>query len=460
MEEHMEKLADEDVRRETREIRKVAFASFIGTAIEFYDFYIYGTAAALVFGTVFFPELSSVSGTLAALATFGVAFFARPLGGVIFGHYGDKVGRKTMLIFSLLLMGLSTFLVGLLPGYATIGVAAAVLLVILRFLQGIGLGGEWGGAVLMAAEHAPPSKRGFYTSFPQVGPSIGFLLSNGSFLLLTATLSKEQFASWGWRMPFLLSIVLVGIGLFIRARVAETPVFKRVMETRTEARVPVMDMVRTYPLVLALASGAAILVFGFFYILTVFSVSYGTTNLGLPNTTMLYCTIISIVFMSIGVPIFAVLSDSVGRRNIYLVGSALAGLWAFPMFWLFDTKNPAFIALALSVGMVFFAMMYGPMAAFFSELFGTRVRYSGASVSYSLGGILGAALAPTIATQLLSATGTSLSISLYIAIMALITFVCTFLLSETYLTDLSSIRSEERRLITEGSTTGKHKTSR
>ena len=215
-----------------------------------------------------------------------------------------------------------------------------------------------------------------------------------------------------------------------------------------------MDMVRTYPLVLALASGAAILMFGYFYILTVFSVSYGTTNLGLPNTTMLYCTIISIVFMGIGVPIFAVLSDSVGRRNIYLVGSALAGLWAFPMFWLFDTKTPALIALALSVGMVFFAMMYGPMAAFFSELFGTRVRYSGASVSYSLGGILGAALAPTIATQLLSATGTSLSISLYIAIMALITFVCTFLLSETYLSDLSRIRSEERRLIAEGSTTG------
>jgi len=226
MEERMEKLADEDVRRETREIRKVAFASFTGTAIEFYDFYIYGTAAALVFGTVFFPELSSVSGTLAALATFGIAFFARPLGGVIFGHYGDKVGRKTMLIFSLLLMGLSTFLVGLLPGYATMGVAVAALLVILRFLQGIGLGGEWGGAVLMAAEHAPPGKRGFYTSFPQVGPSIGVLLSNGIFLLLTATLSKEQFVSWGWRVPFLLSIVLVGIGLFIRVRVAETPVFK------------------------------------------------------------------------------------------------------------------------------------------------------------------------------------------------------------------------------------------
>ena len=332
-------------------MKKIAFASFVGTAIEFYDFYIYGTAAALVFGPVFFPEFSPAAGTLASLATFGVAFLARPLGGVIFGHYGDRVGRKAMLIFSLLVMGLATFFVGLLPGYATIGVAAPLLLVTLRFLQGIGLGGEWGGAVLMAAEAAPPGKRAFYSGFAQMGPPVGFLLSSGAFLLFAYTLSEEQFASWGWRVPFLFSIVLVAIGLFVRASVAETPVFKEVMETQTEAQVPIVDVLRTYPKTVGLASLAGSVMFTFFFVITVFSLSYGVTQLGLSRSTMLYCIMVSIVCMGVGIMLFATLSDRLGRRNLALFSAGFLGLWAFPMFWLVDTGNPVLISLSFSIAL-------------------------------------------------------------------------------------------------------------
>ena len=446
----MERLADENIGQETTSMGKIAFASFIGTAIEFYDFYIYGTAAALVLGGVFFPEATPLRGTLLAFATFAVGFAARPLGGIVFGHYGDRVGRKAMLLFSLLVMGVATFLIGLLPGYAAIGITAPVLLVILRFLQGVGLGGEWGGAVLMATEHAPTDKRGFYSSFPQVGPAVGFLLSSGLFLLLTVSLSEEQFNAWGWRIPFLLSIVLVVIGLYVRITIAETPIFKRAMETQTRARVPFLDMVRTYPIVLALTSGGILLAYVLFYIITTFSLSYGTTLLGLPSSTVLYCTMIAVGLMGVGVPIFAVLSDKMGRRRLCLGAAVLAGLWAFPLFWLFNTGRPTLIALGFSVGMIIFAMLYGPMGAFLPELYGTRLRYSGAAVSYNLGGVLGGALAPIIATQLLASTGASWAISVYILAMAVVTFVSVFLLSETYLTDLSELRCEERELIAEG----------
>jgi metabolite-proton symporter len=427
---------------------KVAFASFVGTAIEFYDFYIYGTAAALVLGGAFFPEFSEAAGTLAAFATFAVAFFARPVGGVVFGHFGDRVGRKAMLVTTLLIMGVATFLIGLLPGYASIGIAAPILLVALRFLQGFGLGGEWGGAVLMATEHATRGRRGFYSSFPQMGPAVGFLLSSGLFLVLTATLSEGQFASWGWRIPFLFSVVLVAIGLYVRVTIAETPVFREAMETQTRARVPFFDMVRTYPLVLLLSSGGMTLAYVLFYTITTFSLSYGTAELGLPSTILLYCTMIAVAIMGLGIPFFAALSDRVGRRSLCLGAAALAGLWAFPLFWLIDTANPLLIALSFSVGMVIFAMLYGPMGAFLPELYGTRLRYSGAAVSYNLGGVFGGAFAPLIAGQLLASTGGSWSISLYVLAMAVVSFVCTSLLSETYLTDLAEIRSEERQLIT------------
>ncbi len=443
----MENTASAGSREAPTSMRKVAFASFIGTAIEFYDFYIYGTAAALVLGGVFFPEFSAAAGTLAAFATFAVAFFARPLGGVLFGHYGDRLGRKKMLIFSLLMMGVATFMIGLLPGYAAIGIAAPILLVVLRFFQGLGLGGEWGGAVLLATEHATEGKRGLYSSFPQMGPAAGFLLSSGLFLFLTLNLSPEQFAAWGWRIPFLFSIVLVAIGLYVRFSISETPVFRRAMETQTRARVPFFDMVRTYPAVLLLSAGAISLTYVLFYTITTFSLSYGTTELGLQNSTLLYCTMISVLVMGLSVPIFASLSDRIGRRKLCMAGAALAAVWAFPMFWLINTGNPVFIAVAFSVGMLAFAILYGPMGAFLPELFGTRLRYSGASVSYNLGGLLGGALAPTIAASLLVWAGGSWAISLYILGMAVFSFVCILFLSETYLTDMSEIRSEEKELL-------------
>src|SRR5919202_3496279 len=446
----MERLAGENIGQEATSMGKIGFASFIGTAIEFYDFYIYGTAAALVLGGVFFPESTPLRGTLLAFATFAVGFAARPLGGIVFGNYGDRAGRKAMLLFSLLVMGVATFLIGLLPGYAAIGITAPVLLVILRFLQGVGLGGEWGGAVLMATEHAPTDKRGFYSSFPQVGPAVGFLLSSGLFLLLTVSLSEEQFNAWGWRIPFLVSIVLVGTGRYVSVTIAETPIFKRAMETQTRARVPFLDMVRTYPRVLALTSGGILLAYVLFYIITTFSLSYGTTLLGLPNSTVLYCTMIAVGLMGVGVPIFAVLSDKMGRRRLCLGAAVLAGMLGLSLFLVFQTGGAVPIAPGFFVGMIIFSLLYGPMGAFLPELYGTRLRYSGAAVSYNLGGVLGGALAPIIATQLLASTGASWAISVYILAMAVVTFVSVFLLSETHLTDLSELRCEERELIAEG----------
>jgi len=445
----MERMGEEELERETTSMGKVAFASFIGTAIEFYDFYIYGTAAALVFGGVFFPEFAAATGTLASFATFAVAFFARPLGAVVFGHFGDRVGRKAMLIVSLLLMGVATFLIGLLPGFATIGYAAPLLLVLLRFLQGLGLGGEWGGAVLMATEHATEGRRGLYSSFPQMGPAAGFLLSSGLFLYLTLSLSEAQFAAWGWRIPFLASAVLVLIGLYVRVTIAETPVFRRAMEEGARARVPVWDMVRTYPLVLILASGGISLTYVIFYTITTFSLAYGTETLGLSSSTMLYCAMISVAVMGLAVPVFAVLSDRIGRRRLCLAAAALAAMWAFPLFWLLDTGNPVLIALSFTVGMIFFAMLFGPMGAYLPELFGTRLRYSGAAVSYNLGGVIGGGLGPIIASQLLILTGVSWSISLYMLLMSVVGFASIFFLSETYLSDISQMRSEERRLLSE-----------
>jgi len=430
---------------------RVAFASFIGTAIEFYDFYIYGTAAALAFTTVFAPEGLAGGGVaqLLAYAGFAVAFVARPVGGAVFGHFGDRVGRKTMLIFSLLLMGLATFLIGCLPGYASIGVAAPVLLAVLRFVQGFGLGGEWGGAVLLATEHATRGRRGLYSSFPQMGPAAGFLVANVLFIVLVSTLSEEQFVAWGWRVPFLFSIVLVGVGLYVRVSIAETPVFRRAMETQTRARVPALDMIRTYPAVLLLASGGISLAYVLFYTITTFSLSYGTGELGLRNSTLLYATLISVSIMGVAVPIFAVLSDRLGRRRLCMAGALLALLWAFPMFWLFDTGNPVLITIAFSVGMLAFAVLYGPMGAYLPELFGTRLRYSGASVSYNLGGVLGGAFAPILAASLLIVAGGSWAISLYIALMALLSFACLFFLSETHLSDISEMHAEERDLLTD-----------
>jgi metabolite-proton symporter len=432
---------------QTSDIKRVALASGIGTTIEWYDYFAYGNAAALIFGPLFFPEFSVVAGTLASLSTFAIGFAVRPFGGALFGHLGDKIGRKSMLVLSLLIMGLATFAIGLLPTYAAIGVAAPILLVSLRLVQGFAVGGEWGGAVLMAVEHAPEGKRGFYGSWPQVGVPAGVVLSNLVFLGSAAVLSEEQFAAWGWRVPFLLSIVLVAVGLFIRLRIEESPLFARVKETRSEARMPILDVFRTYPKEVVLAGGAFMANNATGYIVQVYILTYGTRALGFSITTMLTLVLITALVGIIGILGFSALSDVVGRRKVFLTGAVFQALWAFPFFWLINTGSVALIMVALIVAILASYSMYGPMAAMFAEIFGTRVRYTGASLGYQLGSIFGGGLAPLIAAALFAATGTTQSISIYIVAITVISFVAVFLLGETSQRDLGEVQDQERELV-------------
>jgi metabolite-proton symporter len=430
---------------QTSSIRQVVAASFIGTAIEWYDFFLYGTAAALVFPALFFPEFSELAGTLAAFSTYAVGFAARPLGGIVFGHYGDRIGRKAMLILSLLIMGIATFLIGLLPTFEQVGVLAPILLVVLRFFQGIGVGGEWGGAVLMAVEHSPEGRRGFYGSWPQMGVPAGLLLANLVFAATSATLPE----AWGWRVPFLLSIVLVGVGLFIRLRIMETPAFRQVQDSHTEADMPIIDVVRTYPKNVLLAMGMRVAENGTFYILTAFVLSYITAELGLEQGTGLTGVIIAATIGLITIPFFGALSDRVGRRPVYMFGAVFSLVFAFPFFWLLNTGVAPLIWLAIVLGVnLGHDSMYGPQAAYFSELFGTRVRYSGASLGYQLASVFAGGLAPLIATALLAASGYT-AVAIYMAIMALITVVSVVLASETFRGDILETQAEERRLIAE-----------
>jgi MFS transporter, MHS family, shikimate and dehydroshikimate transport protein len=446
-----EGLAGLDARSRQREIRKVAMASFIGTTIEWYDFFIYGTAAALVFGTLFFPEFSPLAGTLAAFSTFAVGFFARPVGGVIFGHFGDRIGRKTMLIISLMMMGIATFIIGLLPTYAAIGVAAPILLVLLRFVQGLGVGGEWGGAVLMAVEHAPPGKRGFYGSWPQMGVPAGLILSNLIFLSV-AGLPEEAFLAWGWRIPFLLSIVLVGVGLFIRFRVMESPGFARVKETGTESRMPILDVLRHHPKQVALAAGAFIIINAYFYILVSYIINYATAEAGMTRSAIITVVLLSSIVTFFVIPAAGALSDKVGRRTLYLIGTVGMGLSAFPLFWAADTGNVWLVLPAHIIGLAVLGLGYGPQAALYAEMFSTRLRYSGASLGYQGGSIFGGALAPIIATLLFAGTGTSTSIAIYIAVLAVISFICMWLITETYQKDIDEDVPEERKVTEEAVT--------
>jgi MFS transporter, MHS family, shikimate and dehydroshikimate transport protein len=443
----MERLGGEE-RGQISAIRQVAAASLIGTTIEWYDFFIYGTAAALVFPALFFPEFSETAGTLAAFATFGVGFFARPVGGVIFGHFGDRIGRKTMLVITLTMMGIATVIIGLLPGYAAIGIAAPILLVILRFVQGLGVGGEWGGAVLMAVEHSPPERRGFFGSWPQMGVPAGLILSNLIFLAV-AGLPEEQFLAWGWRIPFLLSIILVAVGLFIRLRIMESPAFNRVKETQTEARMPIGDVVRTYPKQVLLAAGAFIVINAYFYILVSYLISYATAQAGMSNNAIITVILISSVVSFFAMPLFAALSDRVGRRPVYLTGVVGMGISAFFLFWATDTASFWLVLPAHIFGLGALSAAYGPQAAFYAEMFGTRVRYSGISLGYQGGSIFGGALAPIIATWLYAQTQTSTSIAIYVAALAVLSFVCAYVATETYRVDIEAERPEERRLIAE-----------
>ncbi|HSE35840.1 MAG TPA: MFS transporter [Blastocatellia bacterium] len=426
-------------------IRKVAVASFIGTTIEWYDFFLYGTASALVFNKLFFPNYDPLTGTLASFGTYAVGFAARPIGGIVCGHYGDKIGRKSMLILTLLIMGVATFLIGCLPTYNEIGVWAPILLVVLRLAQGFGVGGEWGGAVLMAVEHAPSGRRGFYGSWPQIGVPAGLLLSTIVFAQISK-LPEQTFLAWGWRIAFLASIGLVGVGLFIRLAVVEPPVFARLKESGAGARLPILDAVRHHPKNVVLAMGARIAENGAFYLYTVFVLTYATQpSIGFPSSSVLRAISIGAMIHLFAIPTFGALSDWAGRRPVYLFGALFTGLFAFPFFWLIETSNTSLMVLAIALALgLGHAAMYGPQASFFSELFGTRVRYSGASLGYQLASVIAGGLSPLIATGLLKRYSSSWPIALFVMGMAAVTTLSVYWAAETAHSDIGEARPESR----------------
>ncbi|WP_338545118.1 MFS transporter [Pseudomonas benzopyrenica] len=409
---------------------RVATASFIGTAIEFYDFYVYATAAALVIGPVFFPQGSGMAQTLSAFITFGIAFLARPLGSLLFGHFGDRIGRKSTLVASLLLMGISTTLIGLLPGYASIGVWAPILLCLLRFGQGLGLGGEWGGAALLATENAPPGKRAWFGMFPQLGPSIGFLMANGLFLALALLLDDEQFRAWGWRIPFLLSALLVVVGLYVRLSLHETPVFAEAMARREKLRLPMVETFGKHGKAVLLGALSMVVCYALFYISTVFSLSYGVKNLGYSRQEFLGLLCIAVLFMALATPLSAWLADRFGRKPVLAVSAIAALLSGFAMEPLLTHGSSQAVGLFLALELFLMGMTFGPMGALLPEIFPTRVRYTGASAAYNLGGILGASLAPYAAQQLVEAGGLSW-VGGYVSAAAAISLVAVLCMRET-----------------------------
>jgi metabolite-proton symporter len=428
-------------------VRRVVTASLVGTSLEWYDFFLYGSAAALVFNKLFFPTFDPLTGTLLAFTTYAVGFVARPIGGIVFGHYGDKLGRKNVLVVTLLLMGIATVLIGLLPTYAQIGAGAPILLVTLRFIQGLGLGGEWGGAVLMSLEHGKPEQRGLAASWPQVGVPMGNLLATAVLGLMSLTLSEDAFLSWGWRLPFLLSGLLVLVGLWIRFTITESPLFAEVAESKKRARMPIVDVVRIYPRELLVAIGARIGTDIAFYTFVLFILAYITTTLGLPRTTGLIAVMVGSACQLVLIPLFGALSDRVGRKPVYLAGAAGAGVWVFVFFAMLDTKSTALIILTTVVALVFHAMMYGPQAAFMTEMFSTRLRYSGASLTYQVSGILGGGLAPLISLKLLDVYDTPMAVAVYVAAALGLTIVSLLLAPETRDIDLNAEREEEQKIL-------------
>lgn len=402
--------------------RRVLFASLIGTTIEFFDFYIYATAAVLVFPTLFFPSADPTTATLQSLATFALAFFARPVGSAIFGHFGDRVGRKATLVAALLTMGISTVLIGFLPTYASIGIAAPLLLALCRLGQGLGLGGEWGGAVLLATENAPPGKQAWYGMFPQLGAPLGFLLSTGSFLLLAQFLSEAQFFAWGWRIPFIASAALVFVGLWVRLRIEETPDFRKTIDANERVRLPMATVVTQHTRILIAGTFAAMATFVLFYLMTVFTLSWGTSRLGYSRETFLVMQMIGVLFFAATIPISALLADRYGRRRVLVLVSAAIALFGLVFAPLFSGGGVFGTVVFLSLGLALMGFTYGPLGAALAELFPTQVRYTGASLTFNLAGILGASLAPYAATWLASEHGLA-SVGLYLSSAAIITLL-------------------------------------
>jgi MFS transporter, MHS family, shikimate and dehydroshikimate transport protein len=419
-------------------IGTIAFASAIGTTIEWYDFFLFGVVTPLVFNKLFFPNFDPLVGTLLAYTTFFVGFISRPIGGIIFGHYGDRIGRKTVLVLTILIMGVATFLIGLLPTYASVGIWAPIMLLFLRIFQGIGIGGEWGGAVLMAVEHSPAGRRGFYGSWPQIGVPAGLLLSSGMVYLLSY-LPEADFYSWGWRIAFLISAVLVAVGLYIRLKIMETPAFTRIQESNKLVHVPFFELWRTHGKNTLLGLGARYIEGVTFNIFGVFVVGYLAGTLGLPRQTALAGVMIASAIMIVMLPIYGNLSDRIGRRRMFGVAGILIGILSFPAFWLMQTKEPLMIWIAIAVPFAFvYPAVYGPQAALFSELFDTRVRYTGISFVYQFSGIYASGLTPIIATALLPMGGNKpWVICLYVLAVSIVSALSVFAMTEAHKRDMA-----------------------
>ena len=438
-------MSDTTGQDQKRNMRRVALTSLAGTSIEWYDFFLYATAAAVIFPIAFFPQEDPTTALLISFSSLAVGFLARPLGGIVFGHFGDRIGRKRTLVVALMMMGITTTLIGFLPTYASIGVAAPILLVLLRFVQGLAIGGQWGGAMLLVTESAPADQRGWYGAYAQAGAPLGVVLANLAFIGVSSSMSDQAFMDWGWRLPFIASIVLIGISMYIQLKIEDTEAFRSLSDaqslaekpTKTVKRSPVLEAIRKYPKRIMLAAGAFLSVQVTFYILIAFVISYGmqSSNLMLSKDLMLTAVLIAAAIMVPTQFYFSGLSDRLGRKNVYRWGAILTGIWGFALFPLIDTGDPLFICFAITMGLLFLGMQYGPQAAYFTELFSTEVRYSGASLGYQLGAIIGGALAPTIAVLLWDSFGI-FYVSVYIAIAALLTLLSLSQLEETKGTSL------------------------
>jgi metabolite-proton symporter len=432
-------MTDNQLRKQINSPRQVLFASLVGTTVEFFDFYIYATAAVLVFPRLFFPAADPASATLASLATFGIAFLARPIGSALFGHFGDRIGRKKTLVIALSTMGLSTFVIGALPGYSMIGIAAPLLLALCRFGQGIGLGGEWGGAVLLAVENAPPGKRALYGMFPQLGAPIGFLLSGGTFLLLSRWLTDKQFFLFGWRLPFLASAVLVLLGLYVRLTITETPVFQASLKRAEQVGFPILTVLRRHTRALIAGILVCLATFVLFYLMTVFALSWGTTALHYSRSAFLVIQLFGILFFAATIPLSALLAER-GRKPVMYGATALIGLFGLVLAPLFMAGTFGTMTM-LAIGLALMGFTYGPLGTVVSELFPTPVRYTGSSIAFSMAGILGASLAPYIATWLATRYGLPY-VGYYLTGSAILTFVGLFLIRETKSDDLAASAAE------------------